>query len=98
MGWLDEFRRRLSVLFRRERFDRELDEEMRFHLEVQAEENQERGMDAEEACHAARRQFGNATLLKEVSRESHPRISRRLGFRWCKGVHSPTMIVKAHQR
>ena len=69
MGWLDEFRRRLSVLFRRERFDRELDEEMRFHLKVQAEENQERGMDAEEACHAARRQFENATLLKEVSRE-----------------------------
>jgi hypothetical protein len=39
MGWLDEFRRRLSVLFRRKRFGRELDEEMRFHLEVQAEEN-----------------------------------------------------------
>lgn len=37
--WFPEFRRRLSVLFRRERFDRELDEEMRFHLEVQAEEN-----------------------------------------------------------
>ena len=60
MSWLDELRRRLSVLFRRDRFARDLDEEMQFHLEMQAEENQERGVPAAEVRHAARRQFGNA--------------------------------------
>ncbi len=33
-----EFGRRLSVLFRRGRFERDLEEEMRFHFELQAEE------------------------------------------------------------
>jgi predicted permease len=66
---MSELWRRLGMLFRRERFDRELEEEMQFHLEMQAEENQENGLDAKEARHAARRQFGNATLLRETSRE-----------------------------
>jgi putative ABC transport system permease protein len=68
MEWLDELRRRLSVLFRRDRFDRDLEEEMQFHLEMQAEENQESGMPAEESRYSARRRFGNAMLLKEESR------------------------------
>jgi len=68
MQWLDELRRRLSVLFRRDRFDRELAEEMQTHLEMQAEENRENGIPAEEAHYAARRQFGNAMLLRETSR------------------------------
>jgi len=69
MKWLDELGRRLSVLFRRSRFDRDLEEEMRFHLEMQAEENQEKGIPAVEARYAARRQFGNALLLREASRD-----------------------------
>jgi len=36
---MSELWRRLRILFRRDRFDRELDEEMQFHLEMQAEEN-----------------------------------------------------------
>jgi putative ABC transport system permease protein len=48
------------MLFHRREFDRDLDEEMRFHLE----------MKAQAAGHyAARRQFGNPTLLKELARE-----------------------------
>ncbi|MGD0497141.1 MAG: ABC transporter permease [Bryobacteraceae bacterium] len=49
--------------------DRDLAEEMQSHLEMQAEENRANGMPAEEACYAARRKFGNATALKETSRE-----------------------------
>src|SRR5262245_27076724 len=56
-------------LFRRRRNEREMEEEMRFHLEMQIEQNLEAGMAAEDARYAARRQFGNQTWLKEVSRE-----------------------------
>jgi len=66
---MNEFWRRLGVLFRRERFDRELEEEMQSHIQMQAEENRENGMDAQEARYAARRQFGNPMLLEERSRE-----------------------------
>jgi putative ABC transport system permease protein len=58
----------LSVL-RRGRYEREMEEEMRFHLEMQVEQNRASGMAAEEAHYAARRQFGNQTWLKEASRE-----------------------------
>src|SRR5262245_30216673 len=65
---LQTWRRLLSML-RRRRYEREMDEEMRFHLEMQIEQNLEAGMAPGEARFAARRQFGNQTWLKEVSRE-----------------------------
>src|SRR5215470_1854215 len=61
--------RKLFFYLRRDQFDRELEEEMRFHLETKAQENAEAGMEPEEARYAAQRQFGNQTLLREVSRE-----------------------------
>ena len=66
---LSQLWRRLLFYLRREGFDRELEEEMRFHLEMKAEENAEAGMELEEACYAAQRQFGNQTFLREVSRD-----------------------------
>jgi hypothetical protein len=51
---------------RRDRFDRELEGEIRFHLEMKAEENLAAGMSLEEARYAARRQFGNQTLLRDM--------------------------------
>src|SRR6266508_766917 len=59
----------LLSLTRRGRYEREMEEEMRFHLEMQIEQNLSSGMAAEEARYAAQRQFGNQTWLKEVSRE-----------------------------
>ena len=70
MEWFNEVRRRLWALFRREEFHRDLEEEMQSHMEMQAEQNREAGMDPEEAAYAARRRFGNATFLKEESRET----------------------------
>jgi predicted permease len=61
--------RRLLSLMRRRRYEREMEDEIRFHLEMQIEQNLASGMGAEEAHYAARRQFGNQTWLKEVSRE-----------------------------
>src|SRR5499426_2704215 len=66
---LSQLWRRLLFYLRRDRFDRELEEEMRFHLEMKAEENLAAGTSQEEARYAARRQFGNQTLLREVSRD-----------------------------
>ena len=61
--------RKLLYLLRRRQFERELEEEMRLHLEMKAATHREAGLSADEALHAARRQFGNPTLLKESSRE-----------------------------
>jgi putative ABC transport system permease protein len=68
MQWLTQVRRRLACLIRRERFDRDLEEEMQSHLARLAQEKQESGMNSGEARLAARRQFGNATVLRESGR------------------------------
>ena len=57
--------RKLMFLIRGERFDRDLEDEMRFHLEMKARA----GGGTEEAGYAAQRQFGNALLLRDESRE-----------------------------
>ena len=54
-----ELWRRLAFLFRRRQFENDLEEEMRFHLDMKTREI---GRDA------ARPQFGNAALLREDSR------------------------------
>jgi putative ABC transport system permease protein len=45
--------------------ERDIDREMQSHLELEAEELQESGLPSEEARYAARRAFGNATLIAE---------------------------------
>jgi hypothetical protein len=49
MDKLSQLWRRLVFYVRRDRFDRELEEEMRFHLEMKAQENIEAGVKPEEA-------------------------------------------------
>jgi macrolide transport system ATP-binding/permease protein len=65
---LSQLWRRLLFYARRNQFDRELEEEMQFHLEMKAKENIAEGKSVE-ARYAARRQFGNQTLLLEASCE-----------------------------
>jgi predicted permease len=62
--------RRAWFWLRRNRLADELDEEMRFHLELRAQANRERGMSAEDADLAARRQFGNRLALREAGRDA----------------------------
>jgi hypothetical protein len=69
MNRLSQYWRRLLFYLHSGQFDRELEEEMRFHLEMKIQENLKAGMEPEQARRAARRQFGNTTLLREVSRE-----------------------------
>ena len=61
--------RRLLYYFRRDKFDRQLQEEMRFHVEMKIRENVVAGMSPKEAHYAAQRQFGNQTFIREESRE-----------------------------
>ncbi|HEV2172721.1 MAG TPA: permease prefix domain 1-containing protein, partial [Nitrospira sp.] len=61
------FAKKLSLLFRRDRFHSELDEEMAFHREQAEKDFLSSGMSAEQAHIAAARQFGNATHLREQS-------------------------------
>ena len=49
---------------RRDR-DKELNRELQSHLDLEAEEQQDSGLSPEEARYAARRAFGNATLVQE---------------------------------
>jgi predicted permease len=60
---------RLQSLFLRSRIWRRLDDEFQFHLEQQVAENLAAGMTPGEARQAAMRTFGNATYLKEETRE-----------------------------
>src|SRR5690348_3153912 len=74
-NWLRECGRRLRMLFGRGKFDREMDEEMRLHLEMREKELREkasRGSDpaTERAYTEARKNFGNALVMREASREA----------------------------
>jgi macrolide transport system ATP-binding/permease protein len=69
MNTLLHFLRKLAVLFRRQSFDRDLQEEMTFHQEQAAKEFEAGGIAPEAARYAAIKQFGNATLLQERSHE-----------------------------
>jgi hypothetical protein len=58
----------LRQLFSRRRQFSELSDEIQEHLAENIEELVEGGMSREEATHAARREFGNVTLVQEDSR------------------------------
>src|SRR5260370_12833350 len=60
---------RIGFLRRRKRFADELDEEMRFHLDLKTGEGIEAGLREEEARYRALRQFGNTVRIQERSRE-----------------------------
>ncbi len=64
------FRFRLRSLFRRRLVERELDEEMRFHLEQLVEQSVAAGMDAEAARLEALKQFAGVEQSKEACRDA----------------------------
>jgi predicted permease len=68
MRWNQELRYIVRRLVYRRRADRELDEEIRAHLEMEIDRNIADGMSPEEARLAARRAFGSVALSKEDSR------------------------------
>src|SRR5258708_35625897 len=69
----------LSGLFGKRKREKELDEEVWSHLKLSAQDRVERGEKKEEAERAARREFGNVELVKEVTQETW-------GWRWLRDV------------
>jgi len=69
MIWLRVWITRLAGLFHRRRRDRQLEEELRTHLEMLAEESSHCGMAPAEARNAALRSFGGVEQVKEEYRE-----------------------------
>src|SRR5438552_344914 len=59
---------RLKGLLRKEQLDRELDDELRSHLDMRTADNLAVGMSSEAARLDAQRRYGNTTLLKEDTR------------------------------
>jgi putative ABC transport system permease protein len=60
---------RLRAQLRRGKIEREMNAEMRFHLEMETAENVRRGMSEEEALRVALRSFGGVEQTKEVYRD-----------------------------
>jgi putative ABC transport system permease protein len=69
MRWLKSTSHRFRSLFRKNVVERELDQELRFHLERQIAENVAAGMTPEEARGRATREFGGVEQMKEQCRD-----------------------------
>jgi putative ABC transport system permease protein len=65
MSWFS----RLANVFRSDRLNHDLDDEIRFHLDARAAEFRRGGMTPVEAAREARRRLGNEWLARETSRD-----------------------------
>jgi predicted permease len=74
-----ELVRRIGVLFHREQLSKDLEEEMRLHLELRRQQQVEAGVAPNDAGAAAHRRFGNPTLLRERSYTAW-------GWSWLEGL------------
>src|SRR5918997_2284423 len=69
MAWRKLFRDRLRALLYSDAVHGEIDEEIRFHIEMRTEENIRRGMSPDEARRDAERRFGRLTRIREMGYE-----------------------------
>src|SRR5436190_10482263 len=100
MATLREWIRRLCGTLTKNRRDREMEEELRSHLEMAAEDFEKRGGSTEEASRAARIQFGGTTQALEAMRDQRGlpwledlRLDIRHALRSLR--HSPVFTVVA---
>lgn len=70
---------RLRTLFQRNRAEKEMNDELAFHLEMQKEELMANGMSAEDARLAAKKSFGNLSVHQEEYRDAR-------GFQWLESL------------
>jgi len=69
MGFWTAIGRRAAHFMRRTQFDRELDEEIRFHLDTRIEELEKDGLTHADAVMQAQKEFGSRLRTAEESRE-----------------------------
>jgi len=89
---LNRLKIRLRALFHKTEMERELDDELRFHLEREIEQNLQRGLPPEEARYAAIRSFGGVERVKDESRDE--RGVRFLVELWQDLRYSARMLLK----
>jgi predicted permease len=70
MGWMRRWKKRIRTLIQRDAVERELDEELAFHLEMETQKNVREGMRPEEARRQAAIKFGGVDRYKEKVREA----------------------------
>ena len=75
MAFWEEIARRIAWMKGRSRFERELDDEIRFHMETRADELEQEGLARAEALIQARREFGSRLRAREDARSAWQ-------FRW----------------
>jgi hypothetical protein len=90
---ITKFRMRLRTLLRKSEMERELDEELRYHIERQTEQNIRLGINPEEARLAALKAFGGVEQAKERSRDA--RVLRWLEEFWQDLHYGERMLLKA---
>ncbi len=66
----ERIKKRWRALFRKEELERDLDAELRFHVERETAQNLRSGMDQDEARYAALRSFGGIEQSKEECRDA----------------------------
>lgn len=88
MSWIDATRARLRLLFARRAAESRMDEEFRFHIQMETEKNIRAGMSREEARRRAAVAFGGAEEHKQEMRDGrglafmeHLRADIRYGSR-----------------
>src|SRR5258708_30094171 len=69
MRWFRLIHARLRGLLLKRRLEREMDEELRFHMKMRAALNLKSGMSTDLAAVEARKRFGNLGLIKEYCRD-----------------------------
>ena len=80
MSWLEGSRARLRLLFGRRAAESRMDQEFRFHLEMETERlMREQGLDAVEARRRTLAEFGGVEKHKETLREGR-------GLAWLSGL------------
>ncbi len=89
---LNRLKLRVRALFHRTELEQELDEELRFHLDKEIEQNLQQGLNPEEARYAALRSFGGVEWVKEESRDT--RGVRPLEDAWQDLRYSSRMLLK----
>lgn len=85
-SWFNDLTRRLRSCTRGAMLEREIEDELNFHLEMRAQEHERRGLPPDEARAEALRRFGDYEQIKatcrRISREREFAMPALKGFIW----------------